>query len=174
MISLNICSTGVFSFFLFMIMTSELFGLIFASYRCLSYVLGRYEVTMWEIQMIATSYFIYVLIYILTFWYLTSFSQSLLSKIEELKNDFGNIKFCKDMNETEFVDEKNSLYLQLDGFKGFNGENYFTVNNSLITGMVANFMTYLIILIQFKITEMTSAWSSDSIGSKLSGFAKKN
>ena len=78
------------------------------------------------------------------------------------------------MNETEFVDEKNSLYLQLDGFKGFNGENYFTVNNSLITGMVANFMTYLIILIQFKITEMTSAWSSDSIGNKLSAFAKKN
>ena len=163
MISLNICSTGVFSFFLFMIMTLELFGLIFASYRCLSYVLGRYEVTMWEIQMIATSYFIYVLIYILTVWYLTSFSQSLLSKIEELKNEFGNIKFCKDMNETEFVDEKNSLYLQLDGFKGFNGENYFTVNNSMVTGMNANFVTYLIVLIQFKITETSSEFKGENV-----------
>ena len=64
------------------------------------------------------------------------------------------------MNETEFIDEKNSLYLQLDGFKGFNGENYFTVNNSMITGMVANFVTYLIVLVQFKITET----SSDSMG----------
>ena len=159
---------------MFLIVTSQLFGLIFLSYRCLSYALGSYAVARWENQITATGYFIGVLTFLLVTWYLTSFSQSLLSKIEELKNEFGNIKFCKDMNETEFVDEKNSLYLQLDGFKGFNGENYFTVNNSLITGMVANFMTYLIILIQFKITEMTSAWSSDSIGNKLSDFAKKN
>ena len=60
------------------------------------------------------------------------------------------------MNETEFMDEKISLYLQLDGFKGFNAKNYFTVNNSLITGMIANFVTYLIVLIQFKITETSS------------------
>ena len=59
------------------------------------------------------------------------------------------------MNETEFIDEKNSLYLQLDGFKGFNAANYFTVNNSLITGMIANFVTYVIILVQFKITEIS-------------------
>ena len=92
----------------------------------------------------------------MTAWYLSSYSQSLLSKIEELKIAFSNIKFCKDMNETEFVDEKHSLYLQLDGFKGFNGENYFTVNNSMITGMIANFVTYLIVLIQFKMTETSS------------------
>ena len=67
-----------------------------------------------------------------------------------------NIKFGKEMNETEFVDEKHSLYLQLHGFKGFNGENYFTVNNSMITGMIANFVTYLIVLIQFKVTEISS------------------
>ena len=89
-------------------------------------------------------------------WYLSSFSQSLVSKIEELKNAFSNIKFCKDMNEAQFFDEKHSLYLQLDGFKGYNGENYFTVNNSMISGMIANFVTYLIVLIQFKITESSS------------------
>ena len=63
-------------------------------------------------------------------WYLSSFSQSLVSKIEELKNAFSNIKFRKDMNEAQFIDEKHSLYLQLDG--------------------------YLIVLIQFKITETSS------------------
>ena len=137
-------------------MASELVGLIFVSYRCLSYVLGSYAVTMWEIRIMAYSYFIFVLIYIMTVWYLSSFSQSLVSKIEELRNAFSNIKFCKDMNETQFIDEKHSLYLQLDGFKGYNGENYFTVNNSMISGMIANFVTYLIVLIQFKITETSS------------------
>ena len=139
-----------------MILASELFGLIFVSYRCISYVLGSYIVTLWEIRLIFTSYFIYVLIYLLIVWYLCSFSQCLLSKIAELKIAFSNIKFCKNMNETEFIDEKNSLYLQLDGFEGFNAENYFTVNNSLITGMIANFVTYVIILVQFKITEISS------------------
>ena len=64
------------------------------------------------------------------------------------------------MNETEFIDEKNSLYLQLDGFKGFNGENYFIVNNSMITGMIANFVTYLIVLIQFKQSEIVQTETS--------------
>ena len=137
-------------------MAFELVGLIFVSYRCLSYVLGSYGVTMWEIRIMASSYFIFVLIYIMTVWYLSSFSQSLVSKIEELRNAFSNIKFCKDMNETEFIDAKHSLYLQLDGFKGYSGENYFTVNYSMITGMIANFVTYLIVLIQFKITETSS------------------
>ena len=141
-------------------MASELLGLIFVSYRCLSYVLGSYAVTMWEIRIMASSYFIFVLIYIMTVWYLSSFSQSLVSKIEELRNAFSNIKFCKDMNETQFIDTKHSLYLQLDGFKGYNGENYFTVNYSMNTGLIANFVTYLIVLIQFKITEN----SSDSVG----------
>ena len=122
-------------------MAFELVGLIFVSYRCLSYVLGSYAVTMWEIRIMASSYFIFVLIYIMTVWYLSSFSQSLVSKIEELRNAFSNIKFCKDMNETEFIDDKHSLYLQLEGFKGFNGENYFSVNNLMVTGMIANFVT---------------------------------
>ena len=144
-------------------MAFELVGLIFVSYRCLSYVLGSYAVTMWEIRIMASSYFIFVLIYIMTVWYLSSFSQSLVSKIEELKNAFSNIKFRKDMNEAQFIDEKHSLYLQLDGFKGYNGENYFTVNYSMNTGLIANFVTYLIVLVQFKITET----SSDSVESNM-------
>ena len=67
------------------------------------------------------------------------------------------------MNETEFIDEKNSLYLQLDAFKGFNAKNYFIVNNSLITGMIANFVTYVIILVQFKITEISSDVKGENV-----------
>ena len=149
---------------MFLIVTSQLFGLIFLSYRCLSYALGSYAVARWENQITATGYFIGVLTFLLVTWYLTNFSQSLLSKTEDLKIALSNVKFCKDMNDTEFVDEKNSLYLQLNGFKGFYGENYFTVNNSMITGMIANFVTYLIVLIQFKMSEISSA---DSLGNDI-------
>ena len=66
------------------------------------------------------------------------------------------------MNETEFIDDKHSLYLQLEGFKGFNGENYFSVNNSMVTGMIT-FVTYLIVLIQFKITETSSHSKGENV-----------
>ena len=148
--------SDIVSPFLFLVLGTQLVGLIFVTYRGLSYALGSYIVTLWEVKLFSFSYLILLNTYILLTWYLCSFSQTLLTKIEELKNAFSNIKFCKEMNETEFVDEKNSIYFQLDGFQGFNAENYFTVNNSLMTGMTANFVTYLIVLIQFKITENSS------------------
>ena len=36
----------------------------------------------------------------------------------------------------------------LDHFKGFDAKGYFTLNHSLLTGMTANFVTYLVILVQ--------------------------
>ena len=41
----------------------------------------------------------------------------------------------------------------LDEFKGFDAKGYFTLNHSLLTGMTANFVTYLVILVQFKQSE---------------------
>ena len=41
----------------------------------------------------------------------------------------------------------------LEEFKGFNAKGFFTLNHSLLTGMTANFVTYLVILVQFKQSE---------------------
>ena len=38
---------------------------------------------------------------------------------------------------------------RLEKFTGFTALNYFTVNKSLLTSILANFLTYLIVLIQF-------------------------
>ena len=38
----------------------------------------------------------------------------------------------------------------MEKFQGFNALNYFTLNKSCLTSIVANFMTYLIVLLQFK------------------------
>ena len=47
----------------------------------------------------------------------------------------------------------NSIMRQLDEFKGFSAYGYFTLNQSLLTGMTTNFATFLVILIQFKQAE---------------------
>ena len=42
------------------------------------------------------------------------------------------------------------LQATMEKFQGFNALNYFTLNKSCLTSIVANFMTYLIVLLQFK------------------------
>ena len=59
------------------------------------------------------------------------------------------------MSEIEIMLEKESIFLQLNEFKGYNAKDFFIVNKSMITGMTSNFGTYLIILIEFKLTEMS-------------------
>ena len=41
----------------------------------------------------------------------------------------------------------------LSKFKGFDANGYFTLNHSMLTGMIANIVTYLVILVQFRQSE---------------------
>ena len=41
------------------------------------------------------------------------------------------------------------LTTKLEKFPGFTALNYFTLNKSLLTSIVANFLTYIIVLLQF-------------------------
>ena len=44
----------------------------------------------------------------------------------------------------------------LDEFRGFDAKGYFTLNHSLLTGMTASFVTYMVILVQFKQSESST------------------
>ena len=111
--------------------------------------------------MFLISYIIYFLAYIMLIWFLCNFSQLLTLKVHELKIAVLNLKFSKEngfsqeYGGTEFLIEKESVYLQLNDFKGFNADDYFIVNNALITKVFSNFITHVIILMQFKFTEMS-------------------
>ena len=41
-------------------------------------------------------------------------------------------------------------------FQGFHGNNYFVLGKPLLTSITANFITYLIILVQFKVSELSA------------------
>ena len=43
----------------------------------------------------------------------------------------------------------------LGEFQGFHGNNYFVLEKPLLTSITANFITYLIILVQFKVSELS-------------------
>ena len=49
--------------------------------------------------------------------------------------------------------ESNYICSLLDEFQGFDAHGFFTLNNSLLTGMAGSFFTFIVILIQFKQSE---------------------
>ena len=49
--------------------------------------------------------------------------------------------------------DSNYICSLLEEFQGFDGNGFFTLNHSLLTGMAGSFLTYMVILIQFKQSE---------------------
>ena len=152
--------SNIFSYFLFWILVISLCGMIVATYRSISFVLGNYSKD-WQFLCMSITFFAMSIAFVKMIWYLCSFSQLLATKIHELKYSIMDLSITMEdqlvhqIKETTIDNEKESVYVQLNDFKGFNAEDFFTVNNSLITGMTSHFVTYLIILIEFKFTEMS-------------------
>ena len=51
-------------------------------------------------------------------------------------------------------DDSNYICSLQDDFKGFDGNGFFILDHSLLTGMTGNFVTLIVILIQIKQSEV--------------------
>ena len=58
-------------------------------------------------------------------------------------------------------DETEMVCTLLARFQGFDANGFFNVNHSLLTAMAANFVTYLVILIQFDQSEPSASQDSN-------------
>ena len=91
-----------------------------------------------------------------------NFSQIIKDAIDDIKKDIidldinENLVCVFDGKVTKMKQVRKRLVNGLDGFKGFHGNGYFTLGKELLTSIVANFVTYLIILVQFKVSEMSA------------------
>ena len=47
------------------------------------------------------------------------------------------------------------INLVLSDFQGFNGNGFFVLNRPFLSSLVSNFLTYIIILVQFRISEVS-------------------
>ena len=79
---------------------------------------------------------------------LCAFSERIRKSVQELKSAIKDVHYG--MNKAD------AICLMLDDFKGFDANGYFTLNNSLLTGMTAGLATFLVILIQFNQSEISS------------------
>ena len=74
------------------------------------------------------------------------FSEKMRKSVQELKSAIKDVHYG--MNKAD------AICLMLDDFKGFDANGYFTLNNSLLTGMTSGLATFLVILIQFNQSEI--------------------
>ena len=66
---------------------------------------------------------------------------------DEVSNNLNQLKFY--IHELK-TDEKDRIIEKINSFQGFDACRFFTLGKPLLTSIVANFMTYIIVLIQFK------------------------
>ena len=98
----------------------------------------RILITIGKIFMVITP----IMIFIAICW----LSENVSKKVKCLKN-----KIMEEASENTV--DLNYICSLLDEFHGFDGNGFFTLNHSLLTGMAGSFFTFIVILIQFKQSE---------------------
>ena len=129
-----------FSCFLFWIISCGQLLVILAAYYILT---SSYNIEpRWEKICLVIGFAVTEFCFIYMLYGMCTLSERVAKNVQELKKVLLNIEF-----ETG---QSNSVCLLLDDFQGFDADGYFTLNHSLLTGMTTTFVTFLVILVQFK------------------------
>ena len=131
---------------IFYLLFLSLVNVILIVYRALSFCFAQFEMT-------GPTYFLVLGYIAIGIWILhVVIFMNLLSQQFQDKL----VKFRQALEATHFHDaqeEKTLLTKRFKEFPGFDGNGYFHLSKSLLTATMANFVTYLIVLIQFRISE---------------------
>ena len=138
--------------------------LIFAvteAYLIIAFFISQDEFTLAN-TFIMMGYGLFGVLYLSFAYNYCNFSQSIKDSVDDIKNTILDIEINEyhqvcvvDGKVSNIEHAKKRLISGLDAFKGFHGNGYFTLGKELLTSIVANFVTYLIILVQFKVSEMS-------------------
>ena len=135
-------SKNTFSVVLYVVISSYLITLVFGFYSLLSIVFAHKR-HLDIIQHFANFPFIIFVVIIL--WYFNVLSCDLTKSVHQLRRAILR-------SGIEFV-SKSYIIEELQCFHGFDAHGFFTLGRSLITSIISNFTTFIIVLIQFKMSE---------------------
>ena len=100
------------------------------------------------------SLFIFGLMFLSLIVFLNYTSQNVSDRVSNLKRKILNSEI-QDSDTLGGIDSRFRIMHLLDSFKGFEANGFFTLGKPLMTSLTANFLTYIVILVQFKISENT-------------------
>ena len=146
------------SFWLFNIM---LILSIIEAYLIVAFFLSQ-DVISLAIVLTMIGYGVFGMLFLFLVHQYCNFSQVIKDFAEDIGNTIMDIQTST--NDVSVIDGKSMKMKHVkkriakgfQEFQGFHGDGYYTLGKSLLTSIVANFVTYLIILIQFKVSEMSS------------------
>ena len=145
-------SQYAFSGFLFWITTTYLIEMILCAYFAMSFVFDSYE----DVAPAKILFNFGFFLVILTLHNINCLSQEVTDNLRKLKESIAQTSAISFEEKWQVIEKMNS-------FNGFDGYGYFTLGRSHLTSIVANFTTFFIVLIQFKMSENGSADNLASI-----------
>ena len=149
MSGLHLLTTAV-SKIIFWLITSILLLSIVEAYIMITYILAPTEFNQ-ATTFLMVGYGFFGLFFLYFLYSYCTFSQFIKDSSDQIKLILLN---NPETNQTKLL--KTRVLLKFETWNGFHGNGYFTLGKSLLTAVVANFITYLIILIQFKVSELSS------------------
>ena len=147
-------------FFTFTFLTLLL--IIFSAYFTISIFITMSHASTYSTMSMALGNSLQIFAYIFIVYHLNMTSQFIKDQFEDLAKSL-NDKIGKESLETISINglsvpRQTAKYVvkELRSFQGFDGLGFFTLGKSLLTSILANFATFFIILLQFKISEIQS------------------
>ena len=140
--------TDAISSIIFWLITSILLLSIVEAYIMIVYILSPTEFNQ-ATTFLMVGYGFFGIFFLYFLYSYCTFSQFIKDSSDQIKLILLN---HPEKEETKI--QKTQALLKFETWNGFHGNGYFTLGKSLLTAVVANFITYLIILIQFKVSEL--------------------
>ncbi len=135
-------ASDLFSGHLFVISFVLSIGLVMSTYRTVAFFIGDYEKD-WLVMCSISAQTLFVILASFPMIYFAFMEHEIHSRMEELNYVLVNFQ-----NE-----ECRPIMEHLQNFKGFTALDFFYVNKSFLSSIFANFVGYLIILLQFRVGE---------------------
>ena len=85
-------------------------------------------------------------IFLILLYYINVLSHEVNQNLNQLKNSIS-------LSPHIHFEDKYQLIERMNSFNGFDANGYFTLGKQLLTSIVSNFTTFMIVLIQFKMAE---------------------
>ena len=132
------------------------------SFIFLFHVVNKWNDMTTMMLMLLVSNGFYLLMICSLLWFLNIWPERATNKTYELKRHLKNLYVSDELSikKMEFEGQlvppsflKSRIEQELDEFRGFDGKGYFILGKSLLKNLLAFCVTYLVILIQFRLTE---------------------
>ena len=153
-------SASALSFNIFVTLSVSLILLTTVTYMTIDYFLSHADFTSSGVILVFIGYVSLVMKFAYIVWIFNHDSEHLCDQVKLLKNTLDEV-YIEDheflfgeggqLQDARFA--RNLMVNQFQDFRGFDGLGYFTLGKPLLTSITANMLTYLIVLIQFKISE---------------------